>query len=284
MADYIWGTTIRVNEMKALCSRFVGDSIAKHPERAKANPIDFDLREVEAFDKTLHHSVCEYPTQMLHFLDNAVNETRGEMDDPAETRVFGLDEVKRIRGLTSADIERLVCVRGMVTRVSFVIPSMKAGFFECTVCAYNETLPVDVRGTLTVPPKCPHCSKSGTFELKHTRSIFADKQLVRLQEAPEVIPAGETPQTTHLLTSGSSIDAVKPGDRVEVTGVYRAEPVKVGVAQRVVRSIFKSYIDVVHIRKYAKETKPAEDIRALMCPGTSTSFLWATRGRQRASC
>lgn len=53
------------------------------------------------------------------------------------------------------------------------------------------------------------------------RSIFADKQLVRMQETPDEIPEGETPYTVSLFAFADLVDSVRPGDRLEVTGIFR---------------------------------------------------------------
>lgn len=45
---------------------------------------------------------------------------------------------------------------------------------------------------------------------------FANKQVVRLQETPDAIPEGETPYTVSLCLYNTMVDAIKPGDRVEV--------------------------------------------------------------------
>jgi DNA replication licensing factor MCM4 len=44
------------------------------------------------------------------------------------------------------------------------------------------------------------------------------------------------------------VDKVRPGDRVEVTGVFRALPRRVNPKHRVVNSVYKTYIDVMHFR------------------------------------
>lgn len=44
------------------------------------------------------------------------------------------------------------------------------------------------------------------------------------------------------------MDAAKPGDRLEVTGVYRAVPVRVNPRRRMVKAQFRTYLDVVHIK------------------------------------
>ena len=38
----------------------------------------------------------------------------------------------------------------------------------------------------------------------------------------ENVPEGDTPQTVSLMAYDDNVDSVKPGDRITVTGVYRA--------------------------------------------------------------
>lgn len=57
------------------------------------------------------------------------------------------------------------------------------------------------------------------MELVHNRSMFVDKQLVKIQEAPEDIPEGETALAVIVVAMLENVDAVKPGDRVELTGI-----------------------------------------------------------------
>lgn len=73
-------------------------------------------------------------------------------------------------------------------------------------------------------------------------------QMVRLQEMPDEIPQGETPHSITLFAFDELVDKVRPGDRVEITGVFRAIPTRANPRQRVVRSVFKTYVDVVHFR------------------------------------
>ena len=46
----------------------------------------------------------------------------------------------------------------------------------------------------------------------------------------------------------SLVDRVRPGDRVEVTGIFRSAPVRINQRQRKIRSIFRTFIDVVHVK------------------------------------
>jgi DNA replication licensing factor MCM4 len=53
-----------------------------------------------------------------------------------------------------------------------------------------------------------------------------------------------------------------PGDRVVVTGVYRAVPMRVNPRMRNVKSVFRTYIDVIHFKKNTGSRFSAEDARA----------------------
>lgn len=63
------------------------------------------------------------------------------------------------------------------------------------------------------------------------------------------MPAGQTPCTVVLFAHNDLVDMVHPGDRVTVTGIYRAIPVQVNPRQSNIRSVYKTHIDVVHYRK-----------------------------------
>lgn len=65
----------------------------------------------------------------------------------------------------------------------------------------------------------------------------------------DVVPDGQTPHTVSLCAYDELVDLVKPGDRVIVTGVFRSIPVRVNPRQRSIKALFKTYIDVLHIKR-----------------------------------
>lgn len=73
---------------------------------------------------------------------------------------------------------------------------------------------------------------------------FGDKQYVKLQEVQEHIPDGDTPHHLQLYAFEENVDYVKPGDRVEVVGIYRAQGLRLNEFRRSMKNIFITYIDV----------------------------------------
>ena len=47
-----------------------------------------------------------------------------------------------------------------------------------------------------------------------------------MQENPNAIPEGETPHAVTLFTYDDLVDGAKPGDRITVTGIYKAAPMR----------------------------------------------------------
>ncbi|KAH8092021.1 hypothetical protein JL720_5598 [Aureococcus anophagefferens] len=85
-------------------------------------------------------------------------------------------------------------------------------------------------------------------------------QVVRLQEAPSSIPEGETPHTTTLFAFDDLVDAVRPGDRVEITGIFRAIPRRVNPRVTTVQCLFRTYVDAIHFRKKGDERDDIVDV------------------------
>ena len=74
-----------------------------------------------------------------------------------------------------------------------------------------------------------------------------------MQETPESIPEGETPHTVHLCVYEDLVDFVKPGDRVEVIGIYKAMGVRVDSMKRTLKNVYRTYIDVINFVKTDKK-------------------------------
>ena len=48
-----------------------------------------------------------------------------------------------------------------------------------------------------------------------------------MQENPNAIPEGETPHGVNMFAYDDLVDAAKPGDRVTITGIYKAAPLRI---------------------------------------------------------
>lgn len=166
---------------------------------------------------------------------------------------FGLEKTVNMRDLDPADMDKLVSIKGLVIRTTPVIPDMKEAFFSCSVCGHSVLVSID-RGKIAEPARCSReaCKSKDTMQIVHNRCNFADKQVIKLQETPDSVPDGQTPHSVSLCAYEELVDVCKAGDRIEVTGVFRSNPVRINPRQRTIKSLFKTYVDVLHIQKVDK--------------------------------
>lgn len=90
------------------------------------------------------------------------------------------------------------------------------------------------------------------MSIVHNRSEFADKQVIKLQETPDSVPDGQTPHSVSICAFNELVDFCKAGDRVEVTGIFKCNQVRINPRQRTVKSVYKTYVDALHIQKVDK--------------------------------
>lgn len=169
-------------------------------------------------------------------------------------RPYGLDTTTNLRDLNPSDMDRMIQVKGFVIRTTPVIPDMKDAFFKCSICSHGVLVALD-RGKIREPTECPRtrCASKNSMQIVHNRCTFADKQVIKLQETPDAVPAGQTPHSVSICVYDDLVDFCKAGDRVQCTGIFRVSPVRVNPRQRAVKSIYKTYVDVLHVQKVDKK-------------------------------
>ncbi|GAA5935796.1 MCM DNA helicase complex subunit MCM4 [Sporobolomyces koalae] len=243
-----------------------------------ADPAGPQTKDDKEFGK-LYHNFKLYPQELVPILDQQLKDSALEWACAEEN--LGFDGMERMeneqrardmhqsvfkvrpyagetrvnmRDLNPQDIDKIVCIKGLVIRATPIIPDMKLAFFRCNACSHTTTVEID-RGKIAEPERCPRdvCNLQGSMLLVHNRCEFADRQIVRLQETPDSVPDGQTPHTVSLGLYDELVDTVKPGDRVTITGIFRSVPVRLNPRQRVIKSLFKTYIDVLHVKKTDKK-------------------------------
>jgi DNA replication licensing factor MCM4 len=251
------------------------DSRPKYPDlildviKRGENSIDLDCKDLHSYDEELYSQLISYPQEIVPLFDIVMNEIAmgivqqdeslrqhfAQMSEESglmfrlQVRTFNLREVKTMRGLDPADVDHLISVKGMITHVSSILPDLKQACFKCSVCgATPEPVYID-RGNIQEPQKCNVCNALNSMILLHNRCLFSNKQQVKMQETPDTVPEGETPSTMSTYVFDDHVDAIKPGDRVKITGIFRALPVRIANKQRNLRAIFKTYVDVIHVEK-----------------------------------
>lgn len=278
------GTNISVEKSQAAFSKFIqefkdseGQShYARMVEEAVATSvpnINLNTQNLHAFDPELYNELVSYPEDLIPLFDMEFDSFRAalmgdeeneESLGPIQVRPFNMKESTNMRELNPDDVDKLVSIKGMVIRCGDIIPEMKTAFFECTRC-HEQPDPVSLEGgVIKEPTRCPNaeCNAQFTMQLIHNRGTFADKQLIKVQETPDSIPEGETPHTVDVYAYDALVDVAKPGDRVEITGVYRAQMLRTQSRNRQLKSVYKTYMDALHFKKSDTRSITVEDSHA----------------------
>ncbi|KAF9209931.1 hypothetical protein BGZ49_009857 [Haplosporangium sp. Z 27] len=286
----VWGTAVEIDEVIRIFKDFLDNFKQKHrivkenpdvqsitesenkpfyPQlidqmaRTNTRQLNLDCQNLLTYRPAvkLHSLLIDYPAEVLPLLDFTLNEYFDEIHpevdlrgDSLMIRPFNLGKTVNTRDLGPEDIDRLVTVKGLMLRTSSIIPNVKKAFFQCLICDQTVTSEAD-RGRITEPTKCPRqeCGALNSMSLIHNRGEYADKQVCRMQEMPESIPDGQTPQSISLVVHDDLVDVCKPGDRLEITAVFRGVPVRVNPRQRTIKALYRTYLDVVHIKKTDKK-------------------------------
>ena len=203
----------RINHMMAsnstsLIADYIDLDVA-NPEIAKLITYRPD-ETLEAFNETVVSILRE-----IHF------DYAEEIKEKIKVRIGNYTVQKGLRDINAEVIDKLIGVSGMVVRSSEVKPLAKKIGYRCLNCdAINEA---QLKGlSLRKPTKCINCSEK-ELEMDPENSIFTDFQLVRLQELPEDLPAGQLPHYVEVTVMDDLVDRCRPGDRVLLTGIVRIE-------------------------------------------------------------
>ena len=153
---------------------------------------------------------------------------------------------RSLRMLEPTDLDKIIQVPGMVTRVSPLIPEMRKAYFQCEKCGHHEIVEMQSNARFEEPVMCVQCRATNLFKLVHNMSYFSDRQVVKLQEDPNCTQAGDTPHSLVLVVHDDLVDKVQPGDRVDVTGIFKASSIRLPTKSHSIRSIYRTFVDVLH--------------------------------------
>ncbi len=241
----------------------------KYRQRIARMPLDgtssliLDFEDLLVANRQLAEGLLEKPEEYLEYANNAAFEQlqieNGEYAEKIKeagivVRVRGIPRSMPLRKLSSEHIGKLVIVDGIIIRATNVRPLVTKAIFECKRC--GEPMEVEQTGNfLAFPFKCanPQCGKNGPFDFLQEKSEFVDSQELRIQEYPEELPPGQTPRSLDIRLVGKDIvDMARPGDRVCVVGIVRAESrsyPRVGKMRA-----FTLYIDAIYVDVAGRES------------------------------
>ena len=232
-----------------------------------------DFEDIFNYRDTLANLLILEPDTILESFNRAAYETlrivntnyANKIRKDLKIRIRGLPERLSLRNLSTDNLDRLIAVPGLIVRTSELKPLAIEAAFKCrrdhiTMVIQNDYL-------LKKPTTCddPGCDENKFFDFSQKETVFVDYQIIRLQELPEELPPGQLPQAFDVDLTGDMVNVARPGDRVELTGIIRADPEYLSSIGRL--RTFKSRIEGLYVEVLGKEAEQSplspEDIEKI---------------------
>ncbi|MBI5159557.1 minichromosome maintenance protein MCM [Candidatus Micrarchaeota archaeon] len=226
--------------------------LAVYPRKKSLN---VDYSDLDSWSVELADELLRKPDKIVWCAEKALSglvagKTVEEFD--AHVRFFNLpDQTLLIQDAGAAEIERLICLHGIITKRAEVRPRVEIAFYKCLHCDAEYKVPMTKKAKpLEV---CEACKRR--VKLVEEQSYFVNIQRVEIQELLERVRGGAPAGRMELLLEDDLVNSVVPGDNVEITGVMRIRPpIKVGEKT----GVYLKYVDVMHIRNIQREFEEIE--------------------------
>lgn len=205
--------------------------------------LNVSIDQIRDFDREFWQGLLNQPADYLPACERAVRDTVLTIYDPSDSSfpndfdtnqqyylsfkgAFGNHSITP-RSIDSNYLSKMVSIEGIVTRASLVRPKVirSVQYADATGRFYareyrDQTTSFDA---ISTPPIYPTEDMDGNkLTTEYGYSTYKDHQKISVQEMPETAPAGQLPRSVDVILDDDLVDLTKPGDRVQIVGVYRA--------------------------------------------------------------
>lgn len=187
--------------------------------------VDYNILASEC--SVLAYFLPEAPTEVLRIFDEAAKSVVMSMfphyhriAKEIHVRISDLPLVEELRSLRQLHLNQLIRTSGVVTSSTGVLPQLSVIKYDCNKCSYVLGPFVQNQNQETKPGTCPECQSQGPFEINMVETLYKNYQRITIQESPGRVAPGRLPRSKDALLLGDLCDVCKPGDEIELTGVY----------------------------------------------------------------
>ncbi|XP_065569398.1 DNA replication licensing factor mcm2-like [Artemia franciscana] len=193
------------------------------------NRSSFDVSYIDlaSNEQLLSYYLPEVPLDLLQIFDEAAKDFvlslyphYERISKEIHVRIADLPLIEEIRSLRQLHLNQLIRTVGVVSSATNVLPQMSLVKYDCNKCSFVLGPYVQTQNTEIKVGSCPECQSNGPFTVNMEQTIYKNYQRITIQESPSQVSAGRLPRSKDAILLGDLCDVCKPGDEIELTGVY----------------------------------------------------------------
>lgn len=197
-----------------------------------------DFAKLSRFDPELADILLDQPEEVIKAFEIAVKNL--DIPDSVQRFFIRFKNIPKsqeifIRDIRSSNIDKLVCLNGIVRQKSDVRPQVTTARFECPSCGNIMSI-IQIDSKFKEPSRCG-CGRKGKFRMISKELV--DAQKIVLEEIAEDLD-GDQPKRIDIflkndLVSPLSDKKTNPGTKIRVTGQVKEVPIPAKDGGKLVR-------------------------------------------------
>ena len=235
-------------------------SIIQDATKKNLSRVTIDINRMRESDPSLVKMVLKNPLKIIPLMEKKLDEiSTGFKGEKVQSNTIQSKKEEKMhlnlqgmlgthlvspRGLTAELTNQYVGVQGIVTRISEVRSKLIYSVHYCeetkkgNIKEYNDQMKIaestntygqPLNGNFEVGKASGFMNNAipqrdinhNPLTLEYGHSKFKNNQTILLQEPPERTPLGQLPRSVEVILEGDLVDKVKPGDRIQVNGVFK---------------------------------------------------------------
>lgn len=175
--------------------------------------------------------------------------------------VTGRTKALAVRDVKGSHVGKMITVRGIVTRVTDVKPSVLVNAYTCDKCGYEIFQEVNSKVfqplTECTSEVCKTDNQRGQLFMLTRASKFLSFQEVKIQEMASQVPVGHIPRTLTIHVNGDLVRLMNPGDIVDVSGIFLPSPYT-GFRALKAGLLTETYLEAQFVQQHKKQYESLE--------------------------
>lgn len=252
-----------------------------------------------SFHDELHQRLFENPKEIIPLFERAIteiakrniyltNEEAPSIFPQCQLILLSNDNKISIRDIESDNVSKIIKISGIIISATMLNSRAAELTLMCRNCRHTLKIKSNINlGLPQYPKKClapplpdgdkPNCPPN-PYLIVHDKSTFIDQQTLKLQETSDMVPVGEMPRHITLFVDRYLCNALVPGTRCEIIGIYDTYQKKVRSTGSVNNAAIRTpYLKVLGVQTEADLLRSTGGLNRIFSEEEEEEFIALSR-------